>query len=151
MVSNPPANTGGIRDLGLIPCTPEGGNDNSLEYSCLKNPMDRGARQAIIHRVPKSWTRLKWCGMHNQTPLFISVFFLFLRGNHFPQIAMCFSHLTFCTFISYVSIYNMWYFCVTFYINIILNGSFSTSFLPLIIMLLRFLYLDRMWIIELVV
>ena len=32
------------------------GNSNLLQYSCLRNPMDRGARWAIVHGVEKSWT-----------------------------------------------------------------------------------------------
>ena len=47
---------------GLIPgwgrC-PEEGNSYSLQYSCLKNPMDRGAWQATVHGVAKSQTQLK--------------------------------------------------------------------------------------------
>ena len=35
-----------------------GGNGNPLQYSCLKNPMDRGAWQATVHGVPKCWTWL---------------------------------------------------------------------------------------------
>ena len=35
------------------------GNDNPRQYSCLGNPMDRGAWQATVHRVAKSRTRLK--------------------------------------------------------------------------------------------
>ena len=34
------------------------GNGNPLQYSCLENPMDRGARWATVHGVAKSWTRL---------------------------------------------------------------------------------------------
>ena len=34
------------------------GNGNPLQYSCLENPMGRGARWAAVHRVAKSWTRL---------------------------------------------------------------------------------------------
>ena len=44
-------------DLGLIPGSgkfPGEGNGNPLEYSCLENPMDRGAWQAIVHGVTKS-------------------------------------------------------------------------------------------------
>ena len=41
-----------------------GGHGNPLQYSCLENPMDRGARRAMIHRVTESWTRLKWLGTH---------------------------------------------------------------------------------------
>ena len=36
-----------------------GGHSNQLQYSCLKNPMGRGAWWATVHRVTKSWTRLK--------------------------------------------------------------------------------------------
>ena len=62
MVKNPPANAGGLRDVGLIPGlgrSPEGGHGNPLQGSCLGNPMDRGAWWAIVHGVTKSWTRLK--------------------------------------------------------------------------------------------
>ena len=48
-------------DLGLIPGlgrSPGEGNDNPLQYSCLENPMDRGAWWATVHGVSKSWTRL---------------------------------------------------------------------------------------------
>ena len=48
-------------DLGLIPGlgrSPGGGNDNLLQYSCLENPMVRGAWQATVHGVTKSQTRL---------------------------------------------------------------------------------------------
>ena len=34
------------------------GNGNPLQYSCLENSMDRGAWQAIVHGVTKSWTQL---------------------------------------------------------------------------------------------
>ena len=42
------------------------GNGNPLQYSCLKNPMDRGAWYAIVHRVTKSWTQLKWMSTQNK-------------------------------------------------------------------------------------
>ena len=41
-----------------------GGHDNPLQYSCVENPMDRGAWQATLHRVAKSWTGLKQLSMH---------------------------------------------------------------------------------------
>ena len=56
MVKNPPANTGDIRDKGSIPGSgrpPGVGNGNPLQYSCLKNPVDRGAQQATVHGVAK--------------------------------------------------------------------------------------------------
>ena len=54
-----PASAGDIRDVGLIPGlrrSPRGGHGNPLQYSCLDNPMDRGAWRAMVHRVAKSWT-----------------------------------------------------------------------------------------------
>ena len=54
MVKNLPANVG---DVGLIPGLgrfPGGGHGNPLQYSCLENPMDRGAWQATVHVVAES-------------------------------------------------------------------------------------------------
>ena len=45
------------------------GNGYPLQYSCLKNPMDRGAWWATIHGVAKSQTWLKWLSMHTRSPL----------------------------------------------------------------------------------
>ena len=45
--------------------SPGGGHGNSLQYSCLENPMDRGAWWAMVHRVAESWTRLKWLTTHH--------------------------------------------------------------------------------------
>ena len=48
---NSPANAGDIRDVGLIPGSgrsPGGGPGNPLQYSCLENPMDRGASRATV-------------------------------------------------------------------------------------------------------
>ena len=59
VVKNPPANAGDIRDAGLIPVwgrSPGGGHGNPLQYSCLENPMDRGAWWATVHRVAKNWS-----------------------------------------------------------------------------------------------
>ena len=52
MVKNPPANVEDTRDTGSIPGlgrSPERGNSNPLQYSCLDNPMDRGAWQEMVH------------------------------------------------------------------------------------------------------
>ena len=51
MVKNLPANAGDVRDEGSIPRlgrSPGEGNDNPVQYSCLENPMDRGAWQASL-------------------------------------------------------------------------------------------------------
>ena len=63
MVKELPANTG---DTGLIPWSgrsPEGGHGNPLQYSCLENPMARGAWRAVVHGVTKSRTQLKKLSM----------------------------------------------------------------------------------------
>ena len=55
-VKKPPANAEDVRDMGLIPGlgrSSGGGHGNSLQYSCLENPMNRGAWWAIIHGVTK--------------------------------------------------------------------------------------------------
>ena len=57
MVKNVPADAGNTRDLGSIPgsgISPGEGNGNPLQYSCLENPVDRGAWQATFHGVAKS-------------------------------------------------------------------------------------------------
>ena len=62
VVKNLPANAGVVREAGFIPGSgrsPGGGHGNPLQYSCLENPMVRGAWWATIYRVVKSWTRLK--------------------------------------------------------------------------------------------
>ena len=60
VVKNPPANAEDIRDLGgfdpWVGKIPGGGHGNPLQYSCLENPMDRGAWQATVHRVTNSRT-----------------------------------------------------------------------------------------------
>ena len=56
MIKNPPANAGDAGDTGSIPESgryTEGGNGNTRQYSCLANLMDRGAWQAIVHRVQR--------------------------------------------------------------------------------------------------
>ena len=62
VVKNLPANAGDERDMGLIPGLGRSAgvrNGNPLRYSCLENPMDRGAWSATVHGVTKSRTRLK--------------------------------------------------------------------------------------------
>ena len=49
---SPSANAGNIRDTGSIPGlwrSPGGGHGNPLQYSCLENPVDRGAWRATVH------------------------------------------------------------------------------------------------------
>ena len=57
VIKNPPASAGDLRDVGSIPGSgqsPGGEHGNPLQYSCLENPMDRGAWWAKVHGVAKS-------------------------------------------------------------------------------------------------
>ena len=59
VVKSGPANATDLRDLGSIPGSgrsPGEGHGNPLQYSCLENPMDRGAWWATVHRTAKSQT-----------------------------------------------------------------------------------------------
>ena len=56
-------NAGDTEDVSLDPesgRSPGGGNGNPLQYSCLENPMDRGAWQAIVQKVTKSQTQWRY-------------------------------------------------------------------------------------------
>ena len=81
VVKNLPANAG---DIGSIPesgRSPGGGNGNLLQCSCLENFMDRGAWQAAVQGVAKSWT---WLSTHSTAPVNFAV------SRHF--------HLLYCAF-----------------------------------------------------
>ena len=59
VIKNPPADAEDMRDSGSMSGSgrsPGGGNGNPVQYSCLENPMDRGAWWATVHGVPKNQT-----------------------------------------------------------------------------------------------
>ena len=72
MVKNQVANVGDIRDAGLIPGSGRsrgGGHGNPLQYSCLENPMDRGAWRATVRRLQRvghKWSN--WADTHGFMP-----------------------------------------------------------------------------------
>ena len=68
-------NAGVIRDVGSIPGwgrSPGGGHGNPLQYSCLENPLDRGAWRATVHGVTESQARLKQLSMHKSDHGFVN-------------------------------------------------------------------------------
>ena len=88
MVKNLPANTGDTGDVGLIPGSrsPGEGNGNPFQYSCLENPLDRGAWRATVHRVTKSQTRLS-THTHTHTHTYIYAhtnIYMYLAQVKFP-------------------------------------------------------------------
>ena len=59
MVKDLPANAGDAVSIPGLRRFPGGGNGNPLQYSCLGNPMDRGAWRATVHGVTKSQSLLR--------------------------------------------------------------------------------------------
>ena len=73
-------------DLGSIPGlgrSPGGGHGNPLQYSCLENPMDRGAWQAAVHGVTKSRTRLSNLAQHIVDTFFDWIFEFYFGQQEF--------------------------------------------------------------------
>ena len=73
-------NAGNARNIGSFPGSgrpPAEGHVNPLRYSCLENPMDRETWRAIVHKIAKSWTWLKWPSTHTSHRL--QIFFLMLK------------------------------------------------------------------------
>ena len=87
MVENPTDS----RDMGLIPGwgrSPGGGNSNPLQYSCLGNPMDRGAWWTTVHRVAKSWTDMtEQLNLHLLIYIHISnIFIIYMRYTRYHNL-----------------------------------------------------------------
>ena len=81
VVNNWPANAGDAREIVLIPgfWRPSGeGNGIPLQYSCLENPMDRGAWWATVCGVAKSWKWLKLLGMTHLGLWYVFSLFLYM-------------------------------------------------------------------------
>ena len=67
VVKNPRAHAGDIKDAVSIPGlrrSPGEENGNPREYSCLENPIDKGAWRATVYGITKSLARLKELSMH---------------------------------------------------------------------------------------
>ena len=70
VVKNQPANAGDVRDVGSVPGSgrfPGGGQGSPLQYSCLDNPMDRGAWRATVCGVKESQTKWSRLAQHSVT------------------------------------------------------------------------------------
>ena len=86
VIKNPPAKAGETRDVGgPIPGSgrsPGVGNGSPLQYSCLENPMDRGAWWTTVHGITKSCT---WLRTHTHTPDYTLIF---LDTTGFPSVSV---------------------------------------------------------------
>ena len=105
LVKNPPANAEDIRDKGSISGSgrsPGGGHGNPLQYPCLENPVVPEAWWAMVHRVAKSQTQLKWLSMHahytgllNQEPPWHNQWRAHTSLHSLRQLQFCKQMLTF--------------------------------------------------------
>ena len=68
-VKNLPAKAGNVGSIPRSGRSPGEGNDNPLQYSCLGNPMDRGAWKAAVHKVAQSQARLNTHAQFNKSKL----------------------------------------------------------------------------------
>ena len=76
---------GDTGDMGSIPGwerSPGEVNGSPLHYSCLENPMDRGAWWATVHGVSKSWTRLKELTVHTHAHTHTCIFYSMFKTIH---------------------------------------------------------------------
>ena len=81
VVKNPPVDAGDTGDIGLIPRLerfPGRGNGSLLQYTCLENPMDRGAWRATVHEV----TEL-------DTTDYALLLLMLLLLSHFSRVRLC--------------------------------------------------------------
>ena len=79
VVKNSPANAG---DMGSVPGwgrSPEVGNDNLLQYSCLENSMDRGAWQATFYRASKESAMTEQLSKHAVSVVCKILLYFFIR------------------------------------------------------------------------
>ena len=89
------------RHRGSIPesgRSPGVGNGSPLQYSCLKNPMDRGAWRATVHGVTKNQTRLKWLSLRIKSSLLNTSGqnLMVSRGILLLLLLSCFIHVRLC-------------------------------------------------------
>ena len=81
VVKNPPANAGNVGSIPASGRSPKEGNGNPIQYSCLGNPMDRGAWWTIVRGVSKELDTTWWLNNNN-----ISFTFQNLRVLKYPNL-----------------------------------------------------------------
>ena len=70
MIKNPPSNAVAVGSVPRLERSPEEGNGNPLQYSCLGNPRDRGAWRARVHGVAKELDTTEPLNNNNNLPLY---------------------------------------------------------------------------------
>ena len=74
-------NAGDLDSISESGRSPGGGHGNPLQYSCLKKPTDIGAWWATVHKVARSWTRLKCLSTHAFTGNYIQYLVITYNGK----------------------------------------------------------------------
>ena len=121
VVKNPPINAGG---LGLIPGlgrSPGEGNGYWLQYSCLENPMDRGAWQATVHGVTKSTATVHGIGhdlVNNNNKTIWIIFIIWIFILYWIWFINMFFHFINCHFILLMVFIAIQKFLVNFLVNL---------------------------------
>ena len=118
VVKNLPANAGDTGDIGLIPGLGRflgGANGNPLHYSCLENPIDRGAWETAFHGAAQSQTWLKRLSTHNrQKPLLIK-----MKNWRIVDLSYCINLCYTAKWLSFTHIYIL-------FLNILFHYGFSS-------------------------
>ena len=89
VVKNPPAKAGHLCSIPGLGRSPGGGHDNPLQYSCLENPIDRGAWRATVHGITQSQTWLKWLSMHAHVCVSIYIHINMIEHIHWMKDKNC--------------------------------------------------------------
>ena len=100
-VKKPPASAGDVKASGR---SPGEGNGSPLQYSCLENPMDRGAWWAPVHGVMKSWTRLKQLRTDRWNNTYTHYTYMICNISHvmYNHVCVC-VHTSVCVCVKYVT------------------------------------------------
>ena len=92
---------------------PGGGQGDPLHYSCLENPLDRGAWWAAVHRVAKSWTELKRLSTHACVCMYNMLIYTYIYFNIMCACTYTYIFMYIYTYFSYIYIkYIRMYMCV---------------------------------------
>ena len=121
MVKNLPTNAGDGGSIPVLGRSAGEGNGNPLQYSCLRNPMDRGAWWAIVHRVTNELDTTEWL---NNNWSFTSLNW----GVPFPSSRPLKAHLSFLTSMNlfhFLSLYWIYYNIVNVFYEFFLGGGYE--------------------------
>ena len=119
----------------LIPIwrrSPGGRHGNLLQYSCLENPMDRGGRQATVHRVTKSQTRVKQLNTCTHTYMYIYTHIVYIYVHLLYPFICQWTFNILKIFIYFIKLWGSWLWHAASSIFVASCGVFSCSMWDLV-------------------